>query len=78
MNKIKVKVLKDGKWAQLPHQPQLDVKVGDFVEIEPGHFESLRDAGKCEAVVEKAAKAKKSTPKSEGNPAKKDKKAAEG
>ena len=80
----KVKVLKDGKWAQHPSKPQLEVKEGEEVEIDYTYAAPLERAGKCKILKKRPAKvvkseadpAKKDKKKSEANPAEEDKKKA--
>ncbi len=83
--KVIVEVLKDGRWAQEPWLPQLEVVAGNKVSISISIAYKLEKKGKCRIIVKKESAvkiknklAKQIKHKSEKNPATLDKKAAEG
>ena len=80
--KVTVEVLRNGRWAQEPWLPQLQVIKGDTVNISIAIAYRLEIKGKCRIIrspIKKRTKpAKQVRVKSEKNPADTDKKAAEG
>ena len=70
---------KEGRWAQEPWKPQLEVKEGDKVTISISIAYRLEKAGLARILKEEPkGVAKQVKAKDESNPAKKDKKAAQG
>ena len=79
--KVNVEVLKNGRWAQEPWLPQLQVVKGDLLSISISFAHALEAKGKCKilTVAQQVPKPPKQVKKkSEKNPALKDKKAAAG
>ncbi len=85
--KVTVDVLKNGRWAQEAWLPQLVVAIGDKVNISLSIAIRLQKKGNCTIRSEqteathgkrKNKTAKQIKKKSENNPPKSDKKAAEG
>ncbi len=75
---VKVKVQKDGRWAQEPWKPQLQVAKGDLVEISISFALRLEKAGLGKIIKDKSTTAKQVKAKAEADPAEADKEAAEG
>ena len=77
-HQVKVKAQKDGRWAQEPWKPQLQVVKGDIVEISISFAMRLEKAGLGKIIKEKSTAPKQVKKKVEKNPPKDDKEAAEG
>jgi len=78
-HKVEVEALENGRWAQEPWKPQLEITKGEKYTVSVSLAIRLEGAGLCKIIDKNPQNPPKQVKsKAEKSPAKKDKKAAQG